>query len=61
MVNMTFEVLDWGGTVLARGGPWGGGNNWAEFSLDFPPSNRFILRLRNHVSTWYLIDTITLK
>ncbi len=61
MVNMTFEVLDGSGNVLARGGPWGGGNQWAEFTLDFPPSSRFILRFKNHVSTWYLIDTLTLR
>jgi predicted Ser/Thr protein kinase len=61
MTNMTFEVQDWSGNVVARGGPWAGGNTWAEFNLDFPPSNRFILRLRNHVSTWYLIDTLTLR
>jgi hypothetical protein len=60
MVNMTIEVLDPVGTVLAKGGPWGGGNVWAEYSLDFPPSSRFSLRLRNHVSVWYLIDKIEL-
>ena len=54
-------MLDPAGSVLAKGGPWGGGNTWADFTLDFPPSSRFTLRLRNHVSVWYLIDTLKLE
>ena len=61
MAAMTFEILDAAGTVLAKGGPHPGGNAWGEFSLDFPPLTRFTLRLRNNVSTWYLVDRIELK
>ena len=56
-----FEILDSVGNVLAKGGPWGGGNTWGEFTLDFPPTSRFILRIRNNVSSWYYVDTLTLK
>jgi hypothetical protein len=61
MQEMTIEVLDPSGNVLAKGGPWGGGNSWADFTLDFPPVSRFLLRLRNHVSVWYMIDTLKLE
>jgi hypothetical protein len=61
MAQMTIEVLDMAGTVLAKGGPWGGGNTWGEFTLDFAPTSRFTLRLRNHVSAWYMIDTLKLE
>jgi hypothetical protein len=61
MQNMTFEILDAGGSLVAKGGPYGGGNVYAEFALEFPPLSRFTLRLSNHVSTWYFVDTIELK
>jgi len=47
MQEMTIEILDVAGNVLAKGGPWGGGNTWAEFTLDFPPTSRFTIRMRN--------------
>jgi len=61
MQAMTIEILDVSGAVLAKGGPWGGGNTWAEFTLDFPPTSRFTLRMSNHVSVWYLVDTVKLE
>jgi hypothetical protein len=61
MQRMKIEILDAAGNILAEGGPYEGGNKWAEFTLEFPPSSRFTLRLRNHISTWYLIDTIRLQ
>ncbi len=59
--QMTIEVLDLGGNVLGKGGPWGGGNQWAEFTVDFPPTPRFLIRLKNHISSWYLIDKLELR
>ncbi len=61
MQEMTIDILDLAGTVVAKGGPWGGGNTWAEFAMDFPPMNRFTIRMRNHVSVWYLVDTVKLE
>jgi predicted Ser/Thr protein kinase len=61
MVDMTIEILDLAGNVIAKGGPWGGGNTWADFTLDFPPTSRFSLRLRNHIGAWYLVDTVKLE
>jgi hypothetical protein len=61
MQNMQIEIVDPSGTVIAKGGPYQGGNVWAEHTLDFPPSTRFTVRLRNFVSTWYLVDTLTLQ
>ena len=61
MAAMTIEITDLSGTVVAKGGPYGGGNTWAEFTLDFPPLSRFWIKLSNHVSVWYLVDTIELK
>ncbi len=61
MQQMKIEILDAAGNIVAEGGPYEGGNKWAEFTLEFPPSNRFTLRFRNYVSHWYLIDTIRLQ
>jgi hypothetical protein len=61
MQQMKIEILDAAGNIVAEGGPYEGGNKWAEFTLEFPPSNRFTLRFRNFVSHWYLIDTIRLQ
>jgi len=61
MAAMTIEIMDLAGTVIAKGGPYGGGNAWAEFTLDFPPLSRFWIKLTNHVSVWYLVDTLELK
>ncbi len=61
MADMTIEILDVSGAVLAKGGPWGGGNTWGEFTLDFPPTSRFTLRMRNHVTVWYMVDTVKLE
>jgi hypothetical protein len=36
MTPMRIEVLDLGGKIAAEKGPLGGGNPWAEFTLDFP-------------------------
>ena len=61
MADMTIEILDVSGAVIAKGGPWGGGNTWGEFTLDFPPTSRFTLRMRNHVTVWYMVDTVKLE
>jgi hypothetical protein len=61
MQQMKIEILDAAGNIVAEGGPYEGGNKWAEFTLEFPPSGRFTLRFRNYVSHWYLIDTIRLQ
>ncbi len=61
MQQMGIEIQDTAGTVVAKGGPYPGGNVWAEFTLEFPPLSRFTLKLSNHVSVWYLVDTIELK
>jgi serine/threonine protein kinase len=61
MQGMTIEIQDPGGSVIAKGGPWGGGNVRAEFDLEFPPLSRFRIRLTNQVSTWYLVESITLQ
>jgi hypothetical protein len=61
MQAMTIEILDISGAVVAKGGPYGGGNVMNEFALDFPSLSRFWIRLSNHISTWYFVDTIDLK
>ena len=61
MQNMTIEILDAKGTVLTTGGPYQGGNKWAEFSIAFEPRKEFTLRLRNHISMWYFVGELELK
>jgi hypothetical protein len=61
MTDMTIEVQDFDGSAVAKGGPYAGGNVWAEFTLDFEPRTQFYLRFRNCVSMWYLIAEIELK
>jgi hypothetical protein len=61
MQNMTIEILDAKGTVVASSGPHQGGNKWAEFTLAFEPRAQFVLRFRNHISTWYFIAELELK
>lgn len=59
----TIEVLDPKGTPVAALGPLGGGNRWAQFVLEVPPAagRHFFLRFRNHASTWFYINTLTLQ
>jgi hypothetical protein len=49
--------------VIARAGPYGGGNKWHEFTLRVPRSagKHFYLRLENHASTWFYIDRIEVR
>ncbi|MEI7900460.1 MAG: prefoldin domain-containing protein [bacterium] len=61
MENMTIEILDPNGKSLAMGGPYTGGNIWAEFTVDFPPSNQFLIRIHNNISHWLLIAAIDLE
>jgi hypothetical protein len=61
MQKMMIEILDAKGNVVASGGPYNGGNNWAEFSINFEPRKEFTLRLRNFVSMWYLVTELELK
>ena len=61
MQNMMIEVLDAKNNVVGSGGPYQGGNKWAEFTVAFEPQKQFVLRLRNHVSTWYLIAELEFK
>ena len=61
MQNMTIEVLDAKGNVVTTGGPYQGGNRWAEFAVTFEPRAQFSLRFRNHIGMWYLIAELELK
>ena len=63
MAQMTIEVYDSDGKLLAKTGPHGGGNRWGEFRLTIPGEgvHRFILRFRNHISRWFLIAAIKLR
>jgi tRNA A-37 threonylcarbamoyl transferase component Bud32 len=61
MQNMTIEILDAEGRVVTRGGPYEGGNVWAEYTVTFEPRAQFVLRFRNRVSHWYLIAELELK
>jgi hypothetical protein len=61
MQKMTIDILDAKGAVLTSGGPYNGGNTWAEFNVTFEPRKEFTIRLRNHVSVWYFISEIELK
>ncbi|MCW8133553.1 MAG: serine/threonine protein kinase [Planctomycetota bacterium] len=61
MQNMTIEIVDMDGKSVKKGGPYQGGNQWAEFTLEFPPQKHFILRMQNHISTWYFINELEFK
>ncbi|MGD0088404.1 MAG: protein kinase [Planctomycetota bacterium] len=62
MERMVIEIQDLKGKVLDRGGPYEGGNKWAEYTMDFEqPRKEFRIRFCNHVSTWYLIAELELK
>jgi len=58
----TIEVLDPKGKTVAAIGPLAGGNKWAQFTLKVPATvgHHFFLRFRNHASTWFYINTLTL-
>ncbi len=58
---MTIEILDPAGGVLAKAGPLNNGNVWGQLSVDFPPSSRFSIRLRNQAGGWYYVDTLELR
>jgi hypothetical protein len=60
MQKMTIEVTDAQGNVLGKGGPYVGGNKWAEYVLPFKPGKELILRFKNHISRWYLIAELQL-
>ena len=60
MTNMTIDVLDAQGNSLGKGGPYNGGNRWAEYVLPFKPSTEFTLRISNHATRWYLIAELEL-
>ncbi len=51
------------GKLLATLGPLKGGNSWYEYTLTLPKGyhNHIFLTFRNDASTWFYIDTITLK
>jgi hypothetical protein len=61
--NMTVQVLDPKGKVVAQFGPRGGGNEWLECALEVPPGagNRFVLRFHNEISAWFFIAAIELR
>lgn len=61
MQNMTIEIVDMEGKSIKKGGPYNGGNVWAEFTLEFPAQKHFVLRLQNHISTWYFINELEFK
>ena len=61
--NTHIQILSPKGKVLATMGPLKGGNSWAEFTLELPSNagNHVFLKFRNDASTWFYINTITLK
>lgn len=59
--QMTIEVVDAGGRVVAKAGPYGGGNVPLEHTLDFPPQSVFTLRFGNEASVWYFIESVELR
>ena len=61
MSRMMIEIQDSRGKVIASGGPFNGGNTWGEFTVDIPPRTRFILVIKNYVSTWLYIDTLEMR
>jgi len=61
MAKMTFEILDPDGKTVAKGGPYGGGNTWGEFTLDFPPRRIFRIKIHNEISNWFFINKLALK
>lgn len=61
MKDMTIEILDMEGNRVAQGGPYQGGNRWGEYKVEFEPRRDFVLKVSNYVSTWLLIDTLTLE
>jgi len=61
MFNMTMEVQDSDGKTVAKGGPYGGGNTWGEFTVDFPPRRIFRLKFHNEAGDWFFINTLTFK
>jgi len=60
MLRMGIEVLDANGKILGKGGPYNGGNKWAEYRVKFQPSREFTLRFSNYVSRWYMIGEVEL-
>ena len=61
--EMTLEVLDPSGKVVAKIGPLGGGNQWCETVLAVPPGlgPRFFLRFHNTISDWFYIHSIEFR
>ncbi len=61
--NMSMEVLDPKGRVVARFGPQGGGNRWLECRLAVPAGvgSKFVLHFHNEISTWFFIATIQFR
>jgi hypothetical protein len=61
MTNMLIEIIGPDGAQIARGGPYGGGNVSAEYTIDFPPTRRFNIRLHNEAWDWYGMDSMVLR
>jgi hypothetical protein len=61
MFKMAIEVQDPDGKTVAKGGPYGGGNTWGEFTVEFPPRRIFRLKFYNEASTWLFINTLIIK
>jgi hypothetical protein len=61
MFNTTIEVHDLDGKAVAKGGPYGGGNTWGEFTVEFPPRRLFRLKFHNEASNWFFINALTFK
>lgn len=59
--NLTITITDRKGRVLGKGGPWGGGNQPLQFSVDFRPSSEFVVTLANDVSTWFYIKQLSFE
>ena len=62
--RMTMEILDLKGKIVfASSGPFRRGNVYSEHKVKVPAKagQRFILRFSNHASTWFYIESLTLK
>ena len=59
--NMTIKIYDAKGNEIGSGGPWGGGNRALSFSVNMKPSNRFIIKIHNDISTWYYISKLSFE
>ena len=58
--DFVLGIIGANGNTLARIGPHGVGNNWAEFEATFAASTYFVVRIHNEAGHWVMIDRIFL-